>query len=188
MFFLSIPIFLIVDKIQNTAESLQHQHFDAHAKDIWKECLSIIKDNVPFITYNTWFLPIKPFELENSTLKIYVPNTFFIEWIEEHYNTLINKTILQVLGPKGKLLYVIYEEKEPEQEQQVLVNGNSPALVQLKPREFETFLNPRYIFENFISYCMYQMSFTKPNPAINKQWIKRSLTCIFSNSKSSSPG
>ncbi len=139
-----------MDKIQNTAESLQHQHFDAHAKDIWKECLSIIKENVPFITYNTWFLPIKPFELENSTLKIYVPNTFFIEWIEEHYNTLINKTILQVLGPQGKLLYVIYEEKEPEQEKQVLINGNSPALVQLKPREFETFLNPRYIFENFI--------------------------------------
>jgi len=136
--------------MQNTAESLQHQHFDANAKDAWKECLSIIKENVPFITYNTWFLPIKPFELDNSTLKIYVPNNFFIEWIEEHYNTLINKTILQILGPKGKLLYVIYEEKEPEPEKQVATNGSAAAPVQLKQRDFETFLNPRYIFDNFI--------------------------------------
>lgn len=40
---------------------------EKNAKDIWKECLSIIKDNVPYITYNTWFLPIKPYELENNT-------------------------------------------------------------------------------------------------------------------------
>lgn len=82
------------------------------ANIIWKECLSLIKENVPFITYNTWFLPIKPFELDENTLKIYVPNNFFIEWIEEHYNTLINKTINQVLGENAKLIYVVLEENE----------------------------------------------------------------------------
>ncbi len=122
------------------------------ANIIWKECLNIIKNNVPFITYNTWFLPIKPYEIENNTLKIFVPNNFFIEWIEEHYNTLINKTICQVLGEDGKLVYVVLEEKEEPQEtdnQNKAEKDNSPSPATTQ-RQYETFLNSRYTFENFI--------------------------------------
>ena len=119
-------------------------------KDVWKECLSIIKENVPFITYNTWFLPIKPFELENDILKIYVPNNFFIEWIEEHYNTLINKAVNQILGPSGKLIYVILEESE-ESRISFKPEEPRPAIIQKsKDKDFESFINPRYFFENFI--------------------------------------
>jgi len=136
--------------MQNTAELIP---LEKNASVIWKDCLSIIKENVPFITYNTWFLPIKPFEIENSTLKIYVPNNFFIEWIEEHYNTLIHKTITQVLGSEGRLAYIILEEKETQERSELsLVEENkiSVATVQTKKRDFETYLNPRYTFENYI--------------------------------------
>jgi len=64
---------------------------------IWKECLQIIKQNVSNITYNTWFLPIKPFEIKNKILKIQVPNNFFIEWIEEHYRKMLEKVFLEIL-------------------------------------------------------------------------------------------
>lgn len=132
-------------------DSLQ---MERDAKNIWKECLSIIKENVPFITYNTWFLPIKPHELENSKLKICVPNNFFIEWIEEHYNTLINRTISQVLGQDGKLVYVIIEEKdelfESTQEEKKKVELVTEQKEISTQKEFESYLNPRYIFENFI--------------------------------------
>ncbi|MHB8929464.1 MAG: chromosomal replication initiator protein DnaA [Melioribacteraceae bacterium] len=138
--------------MQNAALNLQNPPLEKNAKDLWKECLSLIKENVPFITYNTWFLPIKPFELENSTLKIYVPNNFFIEWIEEHYNTLINKTVSQVLGDSGRLVYVIYEEKETAEEQtkETPSIGNATTAPQIIKRDYETYLNPRYTFENFI--------------------------------------
>ncbi|MCX6175113.1 MAG: chromosomal replication initiator protein DnaA [Ignavibacteriales bacterium] len=139
--------------MQNAAESLLGLQTEKNASEVWKECLGLIKENVPFITYNTWFLPIKPFELEKSTLKIYVPNNFFIEWIEEHYNTLINKTISQVLGADGKLAYVIYEEKISADEFAAPVSSNNHSALSVtktKERDFETYLNPRYIFENFI--------------------------------------
>ncbi len=121
-------------------------------KNVWKEFLSIIKENVPLITYNTWFLPVKPFELDGSTLKIHVPNNFFIEWIEEHHNTIINKTVHQVLGPEGKLVYIVLEDNEPIQpETQDKSLQNTKSLVNdTQQREFETYLNSRYIFENFI--------------------------------------
>ncbi len=118
---------------------------------IWKECLKLIKQNVSNITYNTWFLPIKPYQLDNKTLKILVPNNFFIEWIEEHYNTLINKTIHQTLGSEGKLVYIINEEEKED-----LQLFDSPIIeIEKKPIEtetnnFESNLSPRYTFDNFI--------------------------------------
>ena len=70
---------------------------------IWKNCLRKIKENVTLMTYNTWFLPIKPLQLSNNTLKIEIPSHFFWEWIDEHYNLLINNTIAEVIGPDAKL-------------------------------------------------------------------------------------
>ena len=118
----------------------------------WKECLGLIKSNVPFITYNTWFLPIKPLENENSTLKIQVPNNFFIEWIEGHYNTLINKTIKQVLGNEGKLVYVILDDREDDLEKSVPQIENPIIKKEYSEPacQFSSNLNPRYLFENFI--------------------------------------
>ena len=122
---------------------------------IWRECLKTIKENVTLMTYNTWFVPIKPVGLENSTLKVQLPSQFFWEWIDEHYNTLINKTIHEVLGIDAKLAYVISEEKEVEEKD--IPSQTEPAAVQendsvpTKPQqEFESFLNPRYTFDNFI--------------------------------------
>lgn len=122
------------------------------AKKLWKECLGLIKENVPFITYNTWFLPIKPVELNNSTLKIQVPNSFFIEWIDEHYNTLINRTVTQILGEEGKLVYSISDDQEelfntPTETERI---KPEKSINTVEEEKFETFLNPRYKFENFI--------------------------------------
>ena len=46
---------------------------------IWKNCLSKIKKNVTQMTYNTWFLPIRPLQLEGDTLKVELPSQFFWE-------------------------------------------------------------------------------------------------------------
>lgn len=124
------------------------------AKNAWKECLSIIKDKVPFLTYNTWFLPIKPIELKDSVLKIQVPNNFFVEWIDEHYNSLINRTIREIIGEDAQLVYVILEDKDDlfhEPAPVIKVAIPEKPVVQAEPaEEFNTNLNPRYFFENFI--------------------------------------
>lgn len=145
-----------MDKL-NKKEELYNYNPNVDEASVWKECLSIIKKNVPFITYNTWFLPIKPLELNKATLKVQVPNGFFIEWLEEHYNTLINNTIRQVLGEKAKLAYLILEDAENEKEVEKLkvddsaLEKKSTVKKAEEPEEtFESFLNPRYRFENFI--------------------------------------
>lgn len=122
-----------------------------NSSKVWKECLSLIRQNVSNITYNTWFLPIKPHEFENDTLKIQVPNNFFIEWIEEHYNTLINKTIHQVLGQDGKLVYIISDDSDDDPtlfDNPIVENSKKPEPEVIN--DFETNLSPLYQFDNYI--------------------------------------
>jgi chromosomal replication initiator protein len=135
------------------ASSLNKPDFH-DAASIWKECLKSIKENVTLMTYNTWFLPIKPLELNESTLKVQIPSQFFWEWIDEHYNTLINRTILDVIGPEARLSYIIKEDKEnkerkdnQERELPVIHLAREAKIQQPK---HETYLNPRYTFDNFI--------------------------------------
>ena len=66
--------------------------------DVWNNCLKIIKDNIPSQSFKTWFEPIEPVKLEDSVLTIKVPSQFFYEWLEEHYVSLLKKTIKRELG------------------------------------------------------------------------------------------
>ena len=76
-------------------------------EQVWDSCLKIIRDNVNLQSFKTWFEPIKPIKLEGKVLTIEVPSLFFYEWLEEHYVTLLKKTIKKELGTGAKLEYSI---------------------------------------------------------------------------------
>jgi chromosomal replication initiator protein len=86
--------------------------------EVWDRCLKVIKDNIPFQSYKTWFEPIVPVSLEDDVLIIQVPSQFFYEWLEEHYIGLLKKTIKKELGPNGRLEYSVimdnsYDDSKP---------------------------------------------------------------------------
>ena len=118
--------------------------------NIWKACLLKIKGSVSLMTYNTWFLPIKPIELNGTTLKVQIPSQFFWEWVDEHFNALITKSITQVLGTEASLTYVIAEDVDRSDTKETTpVKSNTTE--RAKPKHtFESNLNPRYTFDNFI--------------------------------------
>ncbi len=88
-------------------------------EDVWKECLDIIRDNVPQQSYKTWFEPLRAVDLkgENDVRKLTVqlPSRFYYEWLEEHYHGLLRKTVSKVLGPEGRLFYDIVIERDDVQ-------------------------------------------------------------------------
>ncbi len=122
--------------------------------NIWKNCLQKIKENVTQMTFNTWFLPIKAICLKESVLTVQLPSKFFWEWVDEHFNTLLNNTIKDVIGPKATLTYVIDDsEAALEITEKEVVNKNLNKAEQEKSKSkqnFESHLNHRYTFENFI--------------------------------------
>lgn len=135
----------------NTHSSISQNNFPNNPTDAWKECLRTIKNNVTLMTYNTWFLPIKPLDLKDSVLTVQLPSQFFWEWVDEHYNTLITKTVQEILGKDGRLAYVISEEKEKNEPIELKeIKKSSAADTQKVNKDFEAHLNPRYTFDNFI--------------------------------------
>lgn len=119
--------------------------------EIWGDFLREIKSNVTQMTFNTWFLPIKPLELNNSTIKVQLPSQFFWEWIDEHYKSLISKTMQNVLGEQISLTYVISEETEPiKPDKEIAPKIIKNTKVAPPKQEYNALLNPRYTFDNFI--------------------------------------
>ncbi len=143
-------------------------------ENVWLKCLSVIKDNVSPQSFKTWFEPIKPVKLQESILTIQVPSQFFYEWLEEHYITLLKKTIRKELGNEGRLEYSIvmensfdtslpYTVKAPSMKKDVRNPSLSmpidlsthtirnPFIIPgLKKVSVESQLNPNYSFENFV--------------------------------------
>lgn len=144
---------------------------------VWESCLEIIKDNVSSQSFKTWFEPIKAVKLSANILTIQVPSQFFYEWLEEHYITLLKKTIKKELGTEGRLEYSIIMEnnynnsskpytvkiptnskkelRNPSVSMPIDLNQNggirNPFIIPgLKKVNVESQLNANYSFENLI--------------------------------------
>lgn len=103
-------------------------------EEVWRNCLSVIKDNVSLQGFKTWFEPIKPVKLENQVLTIQVPSQFFYEWLEEHYIHLLKSIIRKELGEDGRLEYSIIMENNR--------NGSKPYTVKIPTSDHRSPKNP----------------------------------------------
>ncbi len=85
------------------------------AGEVWAQCLEIIRDNINYQKYKSWFHPIKPVALNDKTLTIQVPSQFWYEWLEEHYYTIMRSTITKILGQGARFEYsIVFEKTEQE--------------------------------------------------------------------------
>ena len=144
--------------------------------DVWDNCLQIIKDIIPSISFKTWFEPIVPLKLSNNILTIQVPSPFFYEYLEEQYIDVLRKTIRRELGNDAKLEYNVvmentqfsngkpYTVKYPSRNKSELTNKpvsvpiesanssikNPFVIPGIKKIHFDPRLNPDYSFQNYI--------------------------------------
>ena len=144
--------------------------------DVWNSCLRTIKDNIPLISYKTWFDPILPLKLENNVLTIQVPSQFFYEYLEEQYIGLLSKILRRELGSDAKLEYNVvmenanystgkpYTVKYPSRNKAEISNKplqvpfettqpsiRNPFIIPgIKKIHFDPKLNPDYNFNNYV--------------------------------------
>lgn len=140
------------------------------AKEKWDKCLEIIKQNINGLTFKTWFEPIEPIDFENDELTIKIPNDFSWDYIEVNFNALLKKALLHSIGENARLTYIFDSENIPDEtpEQRSLnyyrshllaskksgSNGNSNSVNIITKKdpeeEFETNLNEKFTFDNFV--------------------------------------
>ncbi len=106
-------------------------------QDVWQNCLKIIKDNVPSISYRTWFEPIVPIRIDSNILTIQVPSPFFYEYLEEQYIDILGKTLRKELGPDAKLEYnVVMDNSQFDQSKPYTIKIPTRNKTDLRNRPF----------------------------------------------------
>jgi len=130
----------------------------------WNKCLKIIGDNVNKQVMKTWFLPIRAVSHDNFELNLGVPSQFFYEWIIEHYSDLVKLAIKKTFGEQTELSFQIVFDSAYEEKKSTTIklpgfksNNNSSqaslpfAPINIKEKQINSNLNPRYSFDNFIT-------------------------------------
>ncbi|MDR1682357.1 MAG: chromosomal replication initiator protein DnaA, partial [Candidatus Symbiothrix sp.] len=84
-------------------------------KQIWSECLAIIRDNIPEKHYQTWFDPVVPIKHEGNDFTIQVPSLFFYEFLESQYADLLYHTLVRVTGEAVNLYYQVVVDSTDKQ-------------------------------------------------------------------------
>ncbi len=130
------------------------------AREVWKDCLQIIKEHIGGLAFKTWFEPIIPIDFINNTLSVKIPNDFSWEYIEVHYNTLLKKALFHSIGEKAKLIYIIDDkssEKISNLSDEVISKRNISEKhlkirkkIEIGDSDYETYLNEKFTFDNFI--------------------------------------
>ena len=138
-------------------------------KEVWNNCLNIIKDNIPISSFRTWFQPIVPLKLERQVLTIQVPSHFFYEYLEEQFLDILKKSLRKELGPDAKLEYSVIVERSknkpttvnyPTSNQTYKNQPLSSTSVQkiqnpfivpgIQTQKIDPHLNPIHTFQNFV--------------------------------------
>jgi chromosomal replication initiator protein len=54
--------------------------------ELWQQCVELLRDELPAQQFNTWIRPLQV-EAEGDELRVYAPNRFVLDWVNEKYLT-----------------------------------------------------------------------------------------------------
>lgn len=106
---------------------------------VWKQTLSIIKNDVIPVSFDTWIEPVIPLSMSEDTIILQVPYEYNKTMIEERYGELIKNALLYITGNSYELDVRIKDEKKEDEQAKTLKNSTFYGL------------NPFYTFENFVT-------------------------------------
>ena len=112
--------------------------------NIWTSFLDKIKNQISDIAYDTWFAETKLINLNENYATVLVPYPVHKKNLSEYYNDIIEEIFTEITGSNFKFNYVIEEEIENN------LNENNEVLGVPNDEVFETNLDPKYTFENFM--------------------------------------
>ncbi len=114
----------------------------------WEEAQNRLKTQIGETAFQTWIVPLKATEHSGAQLNLSAPDSFFREWVDQHYRTPI-QDLLREIASKPEITISIDARADSAG------TVAAPVLVEPAPRRPAdnlslTALNPRYTFEHFV--------------------------------------
>tara|TARA_B100000315_G_scaffold260754_1_gene324865 strand:+ start:22450 stop:23799 length:1350 start_codon:yes stop_codon:yes gene_type:complete len=117
--------------------------------NLWQTVTDQVKSSVTEQTYATWFEPITPVSVDESSLVIQVPSQFYYEWIDSHYRQLILSGIKNAIDRDLQIKYRI-ELGGNESNEKKIKPDEKPLLFIPPNYNKKAQLNNRYTFDFFV--------------------------------------
>lgn len=115
---------------------------------LWSQCLLTIQEKVPRQSFETWLRPTEALSFTEKAVVIKVPNTFFSEWIEQHYAHFIADAIQELTGHTPAITFSVSSEKGTFLTD-ILPRRETRSPTTARPASTSQ-LNSRYTFDNFV--------------------------------------
>ncbi|MEI3507973.1 MAG: chromosomal replication initiator protein DnaA [Bacilli bacterium] len=113
-------------------------------ENIWSVFLEKIEMKVKPVLFQTWFKDTRLIKLNEEIALVEVPLDVHKKHLKENYSDIIKETFMEVTGSIFNFEYVTVGEHTEENEEIAIIKENDDAI-------FESGLDNKYTFENFIS-------------------------------------
>lgn len=115
---------------------------------LWSKILEKIKAEINSLSYQTWFEETKLYDLNKGVAKILVPYALHKDHLANNYKKLIVSCFIEEIGESVEPEFLIQEEIIEEEEKTQTNNIVEENIYD--NNRFESNLNKKYTFENFI--------------------------------------
>ena len=113
----------------------------SEVKEIWKEALGLLQEEMTTVSFSTWIEPIVPVSLENNVLSLEVPSEFNLGIINSRYKDLIQNAI-RFITKRDLSVNLLVKSAEKPKKEETSSQDNYNSYVSL--------LNPKYTFDTFV--------------------------------------
>lgn len=121
---------------------------NTQVKELWEKTLNTLKGELTEVSFNTWIKSIEPISLEDSNLRLGVPNNFTKDILENRYKDLIINSVKSVSNKTYNIDFFIISEEAIEKDASKKQEEQKPTLV--VNDEMSAILNPKYTFDSFV--------------------------------------
>ena len=127
-------------------------------ESVWKTVKERLAVELPEHAYNTWLEPILPIALSDNELVLEVPNQFFFEWIESHYQKLIESKVRENGAGKFSVKYTI---APPDKERNDVKRAEHAKAKHERNDHLLGDMSSVVRYQFRMANCLFQMPFTQ---------------------------
>ena len=124
---------------------------------LWQETLAQLEQTLNPQHFTTWIKPIHLVNVDKGTVFLEVPNRFILDWIREHYTSVLQETLTAIGGVPYKIKLTIgssnqESDKTPVEKEKKAALKVKETVIDKQPEvSYPCNLNGKYTFEEFVS-------------------------------------
>ncbi len=92
-----------ISEVIETPSAMPTDEFRAAAIALWERSVEKLRSQVSPQSFTTWFEPLSAKTLDGTRLVLVAPSGFIAEWVLQHYQTLIEASLSEVLGQNASI-------------------------------------------------------------------------------------